>query len=138
MDSQSLKQAVADEAIAHISENFRDNLVVGIGTGSTAECFISSLPRLKDRIEFTVSSSERSTALLFDLGFEVRDLNETNRVDVYVDGADEATRDRHLIKGGGAALTEKKLLLLEPINSSVLRTTVNWSTTWVRFHYPWR
>ena len=40
MDSQSLKQAVADAAIAHISENFADNLVVGIGTGSTAECFI--------------------------------------------------------------------------------------------------
>ena len=110
MDSQSLKQAVADAAIAHISENFADNLVVGIGTGSTAECFISSLPGLKDRIEFTVSSSERSTALLLDLGFEVRDLNETSRVDVYVDGADEATRDRHLIKGGGAALTREKIV----------------------------
>ena len=57
-----------------------------------------------------MSSSERSTALLLDLGFEVRDLNETSGVDVYVDGADEATRDRHLIKGGGAALTREKIV----------------------------
>ena len=48
--------------------------------------------------------------MLLDLGFEVRDLNETNRVDIYVDGADEATRDRHLIKGGGAALTREKIV----------------------------
>lgn len=110
MDSQALKQAVADAAISHISDCFNDKLVVGIGTGSTAECFISSLPTLRNKVEFTVSSSERSTALLQALDFEVRDLNEVSRVDVYVDGADEATRDRHLIKGGGAALTREKIV----------------------------
>ena len=110
MDSQALKQAVADAAISHISDSFTDKLVVGIGTGSTAECFISSLPMLRDKVKFTVSSSERSTALLQALDFEVRDLNEVSRVDVYVDGADEATRDRHLIKGGGAALTREKIV----------------------------
>ena len=77
-----------------------DDIILGIGTGSTAECFIAELPRLRDRIKTTVSSSERSSALLLELGFEVQDLNAVDRVDVYVDGADESTQDGFLIKGG--------------------------------------
>ena len=64
---------------------------------------------LRDRIKTTVSSSERSSALLRELGFEVQDLNSVDRVDVYVDGADEATQEGFLIKGGGAALTREKI-----------------------------
>ena len=109
MDAQTLKQMVAREAIERVMNAHGNDLVVGIGTGSTAECFIAELPRLRDRIQKTVSSSERSSELLRELGFEVEDLNDVNRVDVYIDGADESTEEGFLIKGGGAALTREKI-----------------------------
>ena len=79
------------EAIDRVMTAHGNDLVVGIGTGSTAECFIAELPRLRDRIQTTVSSSERSSELLRELGFDVKDLNDVDRVDVYIDGADEST-----------------------------------------------
>ena len=109
MDAHALKRAVAKEAIKRVDSHQGDDIILGIGTGSTAECFIAELPQLRDRIKTTVSSSERSSALLLELGFEVQDLNAVDRVDVYVDGADEATQDGFLIKGGGAALTREKI-----------------------------
>lgn len=109
MDAHTLKQMVAREAIARLMTAHGNDLVVGIGTGSTAECFIAELPRLRDRIRTTVSSSERSSELLRELGFDVKDLNDVDRVDVYIDGADESTDEGFLIKGGGAALTREKI-----------------------------
>lgn len=109
MDAHTLKQMVAREAIERVMTAHGNDLVVGIGTGSTAECFIAELPRLRDRIQTTVSSSERSSELLRELGFEVKDLNDVDRVDVYIDGADESTDEGFLIKGGGAALTREKI-----------------------------
>ena len=85
MNAHELKQAVAKEAISRVATAHGNNLVLGIGTGSTAERFIAELPHLRDRILSTVSSSERSTALLRELGFEVKDLNDVDHVDVYVD-----------------------------------------------------
>jgi ribose 5-phosphate isomerase A len=84
--------------------------LLGIGTGTTAECFIRLLPQLKSRIEATVASSERSAALLSELDLPVVDLNSVGPLDVYVDGADEANSQLHLIKGGGAALTREKIV----------------------------
>ena len=109
MDAHTLKQMVAREAIERVMTAHGNDLVVGIGTGSTAECFIAELPRLRDKIQTTVSSSERSSELLRELGFEVKDLNDVDRVDVYIDGADESTDEGFLIKGGGAALTREKI-----------------------------
>lgn len=109
MDAHALKQAVAREAIKQVDSQQGSDIILGIGTGSTAECFIAELPQLRDRIKATVSSSERSSALLTELGFDVQDLNVVDRVDVYVDGADEATQEGFLIKGGGAALTREKI-----------------------------
>ena len=109
MDAHTLKQMVAREAIDRVMTAHGNDLVVGIGTGSTAECFIAELPRLRDRIQTTVSSSERSSELLRELGFDVKDLNDVDRVDVYIDGADESTDEGFLIKGGGAALTREKI-----------------------------
>ena len=109
MYAHTLKQMVAREAIERVMTSHGNDLVVGIGTGSTAECFIAELPRLRDSIQTTVSSSERSSELLRELGFDVRDLNDVDRVDVYIDGADESTDEGFLIKGGGAALTREKI-----------------------------
>lgn len=84
--------------------------VVGIGTGSTVNELIELLPTVKDRIDKVVSSSKASTALLEQKGFEVSTLNEVGPVDIYIDGADEANKRLHLIKGGGGALTREKVL----------------------------
>ncbi len=110
MNQDQLKQQVADAAIEQVAVHPDDMMVLGIGTGSTAECFIRSLDRIRHRIDTTVSSSERSSELLREMGFSVSDLNSVHRVDIYVDGADEANDALQLIKGGGAALTREKII----------------------------
>jgi ribose 5-phosphate isomerase A len=87
-----------------------DGIVLGVGTGSTVDHFIDALPAEKTRLEAVVSSSERSTRRLRDAGIEVSELSDVPVIDLYVDGADEATKHRHLIKGGGGALTGEKIL----------------------------
>ena len=85
-------------------------MVLGIGTGSTVNALIEMLPGVRDKIDKLVSSSKASTALLQQHGFEVSTLNEAGDVDLYIDGADEANKRLHLIKGGGGALTREKVL----------------------------
>lgn len=87
-----------------------DGIVLGVGTGSTVDHFIDALPAENVRFEAVVSSSERSTRRLRDAGIEVSKLSDVPVIDLYVDGADEATKHRHLIKGGGGALTGEKIL----------------------------
>ncbi|MEE1999934.1 ribose-5-phosphate isomerase RpiA [Alkalimonas sp. MEB108] len=84
--------------------------VVGVGTGSTVNHFIDALATIKDEIEGAVSSSEQSTTKLKALGIPVLDLNAIEKFSVYVDGADEINPDKHMIKGGGAALTREKIV----------------------------
>jgi len=87
-----------------------DGGVVGVGTGSTVNHFIDGLGTRRERIAGAVSSSEASTRRLKALDIPVLDLNEVERLEVYVDGADEATRAGALIKGGGGALTREKIV----------------------------
>ena len=110
MDQQLLKEKVAEAAFERVAAEHSDKLLLGIGTGTTAECFIRLLPQLKSRIDATVASSERSAALLSELGLPVVDLNSVGPLDVYIDGADEANSQLHLIKGGGAALAREKIV----------------------------
>jgi ribose 5-phosphate isomerase A len=110
VNQQQLKEQVAAAAIARVAANERDTLILGVGTGSTADCFIQQLPSLRARIETTVASSERTAQGLRALGIPVAELNEVAEVDVYVDGADEANHALQLIKGGGAALTREKIV----------------------------
>ena len=105
-----MKEAVALAALEWVKALPSDNLVLGIGTGSTAECFIRLLPAIKERITITVSSSQRSAALLQELQIPLGDLNDVGELDAYVDGADEANQRLQLIKGGGAALTREKII----------------------------
>ena len=84
--------------------------VVGVGTGSTVNCFIDALATIKDRIAGAVSSSVQSTVRLQALGITVLDANEVDRIPVYIDGADEIDARGHMIKGGGAALTREKIV----------------------------
>ena len=82
MGQQILKERVAAAALERVADFADDTLVLGIGTGSTTECFIDILHKLKHRIDTTVSSSERSTQLLRENGFSVSDLNAVPRVDL--------------------------------------------------------
>ena len=84
--------------------------IIGVGTGSTANLFIEGLASIKGKIEGAVASSVASAEGLRSLGIPLLDLTAVGRLPIYVDGADEATRRRELIKGGGGALTREKIV----------------------------
>ncbi len=106
MDANALKKAAAEAALQYVE----DDTVVGVGTGSTVNFFIDALASRRARIEATVASSEASAKRLRELKIPVRELNDTDGCDVYVDGADEVTEHLAMIKGGGAALTREKIV----------------------------
>jgi ribose 5-phosphate isomerase A len=106
MDAKEKKRNAAKASLEFIEPG----VVLGVGTGSTVNELIELLPTVADRIDKVISSSRESTVLLEQMGFEVSTLNEVGDVDVYIDGADEATKRLHLIKGGGGALTREKVI----------------------------
>jgi ribose 5-phosphate isomerase A len=106
MDQDSKKLIAAKAALNYI----QNGTILGIGTGSTVNQLIELLPGVREKIETVVSSSVASSALLEERGFEVSRLNAVGDLDLYIDGADEATKHFHLIKGGGGALTREKVL----------------------------
>ena len=106
MTQDELKKAVAEAALEYVESG----MIVGVGTGSTANFFIDGLAGMKGKIDGTVASSEASADRLRDHGIEVMDLNQTGDLQLYVDGADESTRHLHLVKGGGGALTREKIV----------------------------
>ena len=111
VESDAKKQRVAQAALAHLlASGLEPGAIIGVGTGSTVNFFIDVLASVHERIGAAVSSSNATTARLQAIGIKVLDLNEVEGLQFYVDGADEATRSRHLIKGGGAALTREKIV----------------------------
>jgi ribose 5-phosphate isomerase A len=106
MSSDDQKRRAAEAALQYVEEGS----VVGVGTGSTVNHFIAALAKQPWRVKGAVSSSEASTRLLREAKIEVLDLNSTGDLDLYVDGADEATRHLQLVKGGGGALTREKIV----------------------------
>ena len=106
MDQNDKKRAAAEAALEFV----RAGEVVGVGTGSTANYFIDALATLSDPVRGAVASSEASAERLRAHGIEVMSLNDTGPLSVYVDGADEATQERALTKGGGGALTREKIV----------------------------
>jgi len=110
-ESDAKKQRVAQAALAHLlAGGLEPGAIIGVGTGSTVNFFIDVLAGVHERIGAAVSSSNATTARLQAIGIKVLDLNDVEGLQFYVDGADEATRSRHLIKGGGAALTREKIV----------------------------
>ena len=106
MTQEEQKQTAAEAAVEFIELGD----VVGVGTGSTTNYFIDALAQVKGKFDGAVASSEASAARLTAMGISVLDLNRTGELSLYVDGADEATRNLHLIKGGGGALTREKIV----------------------------
>ena len=101
-----LKKRAAEAAMAYVE----DDMIVGVGTGSTVAHFIDALSGWRGRIKGAVSSSEQSTQRLLSHGIDVLDLNAAGTLSLYVDGADECDPHKRLIKGGGAALTREKII----------------------------
>lgn len=106
MNQDLKKERVAAAALDYIE----DDQIVGIGTGSTVNFFIQKLAEMRHRIRGAVASSTASEKLLNSYQIPVVDLNTVDGLALYVDGADEATRHLHLIKGGGGALTREKII----------------------------
>ena len=106
MDQNEKKLNVAKAALKHI----HNDCLLGMGTGSTVNFLIDLLPEIKNKISAVASSSVQTENLLKMNGFEVQALNQLGMLDLYIDGADEATKNLHLIKGGGGALTREKIL----------------------------
>ena len=106
MSIDSQKQLSASAALEYIQMGD----VVGVGTGSTVNCFIDALALIKSKVDGAVASSEATADRLRTHRIPVLDLGQVGTLPVYVDGADEATRHLHLIKGGGGALTREKIV----------------------------
>lgn len=110
MNQDELKKAVAQVALEQIVDQLEQDSIVGIGTGSTANCFIDALAAHKDRFDGAVASSDASAERLKGHGIPIYDLNVVSEIKWYIDGADEANEHLQLIKGGGAALTREKIV----------------------------
>ena len=106
MTQDQMKKAAAWAALDYVTPG----TIIGVGTGSTVNHFIDALATIKDQIKGAVSSSVQSTEKMRALGIAVLDLNEVESFAIYVDGADEINPQKHMIKGGGAALTREKIV----------------------------
>jgi ribose 5-phosphate isomerase A len=106
MTQDELKKQVAKAALAYV----KNVPIIGVGTGSTVNHFIDFLAEIKNDIEGAVSSSKVSTERLKKLGIPVLDLNSVSEIEVYVDGADEVNPLKQMLKGGGGALTQEKIV----------------------------
>ncbi len=106
MTREDQKKAAAEAALEYIEWD----MVIGVGTGSTADYFIDSLVKVKNKLDGAVASSVSTAERLKQRNIPVLELNDTGDLPLYVDGADEATRHLHLIKGGGGALTREKVV----------------------------
>jgi ribose 5-phosphate isomerase A len=102
-DAGSSKRVAAEKALEYV----KDGMVVGLGTGSTAEHFIRGLAKLKPKV-VCVPTSLWSEKLARELGLKVEPLSAHPRIDLDVDGADEIDPQFNLIKGGGGAHTSEK------------------------------
>ena len=106
MSNEKLKQEVALAALAYI----KDDMTIGVGTGSTVHYFIEGLKAYRNRIDAVVASSIDTQNKLKSLGIPVIEMTSVNQIDLYVDGADEVNPHKQLIKGGGGALTREKVI----------------------------
>lgn len=105
-DKEAGKKTAAHAAMEFV----KDDMIVGVGTGSTVNYFIDALQSVKHRIEGAVASSVATANKLKALSIPLIDLNSVAELPLYVDGADEVNALKQMIKGGGGALTREKII----------------------------
>ena len=110
MTQDELKQAVAQAALDYIKPHLDQDSVIGVGTGSTANCFIDLLAGIRSDFDGAVASSKATAERMKNHGIPVHDLNSAAPLEFYIDGADETNERLELIKGGGGALTREKIV----------------------------
>lgn len=108
MNTEEIKKRLGEKAVSFVKEG----MTVGLGTGSSAKCFIDSLAKeVKNGLNIrAVSSSKRSFEQAKNLGIPVFPLEEVDLVDLTIDGADEVDPHKNLIKGAGGAHIREKVL----------------------------
>ena len=106
MDQLEMKKLAAKAALQFVTPDS----IVGVGSGSTVNCFIEALGSMRDEIKGAVAASKHSEELLRKQGIEVFSANDVSSLDIYVDSADEINPQKMMIKGGGAALTREKIV----------------------------
>jgi ribose 5-phosphate isomerase A len=136
MTQDELKRAVAQAALDYVLPQLQADSVVGIGTGSTANFFIDLLAEHASRFRATVASSSASALRLQQHGISVLDLNTVDSLMFYIDGADEINSNLSMIKGGGAALTQEKIVAAVAQQFICIADQSKWVTTLGRFPLP--
>lgn len=106
MSQDTGKKAAAKAALDYVEEGS----IVGVGTGSTVNFFIDELATIKHLIEGAITSSNATEVRLKEHNIPIIDPNSVIDIPVYIDGADEVTRHKDMIKGGGGALTREKIV----------------------------
>ena len=108
MTTDEIKRAVAK----HAAEFVTNGMTLGIGTGSTANHLLHALAdRMKDGLRFTgVPTSEQTEKLALELKIPVVPLDEADEIHLAIDGADEVSKELDLIKGGGGAFLQEKMV----------------------------
>ena len=115
------KIRAAEKALNYLKPKINSKSILGIGTGSTVNCFIELLRSCPTLVKGAVSSSDASTKLLRDIGIDVFNLNDIDEIEFYIDGADEIADDLSLMKGGGGAHTQEKIIATASNNFYALR-----------------
>lgn len=110
LTQDELKRQVAAAAAEYALQCLKPDSILGVGTGSTVDCFIDAIAQHKQAFRAAVSSSERSTQRMRTLGIQVLDLNDVQDMPIYIDGADEIDHGMNMVKGGGGALTREKIV----------------------------
>lgn len=110
VDSDELKQQAADKALEILKSKLDEGSIIGVGTGTTVECFIKNIGEIADLLDGAVSSSDATTEALKKANIPVVDLNTVSSLAYYVDGCDEINPFKQMIKGAGGALTREKII----------------------------
>ena len=132
MDQNSRKLQAARAAVEFI----KPGMALGVGTGSTVNLFIDEIERFRGDLAAVVASSRATEARLRAHGFKVVELDQVGDLDLYVDGADEANKHFHLVKGGGGALTREKVLAAASRKFVCIIDGSKWVATLGKFPLP--
>ncbi|MBR1121844.1 ribose-5-phosphate isomerase RpiA [Bradyrhizobium lablabi] len=134
MDMDALKRQAAARALEHV----RDGMKLGLGTGSTAKHFVDLLgEKVRAGMKVTgVPTSEATRAQAEQCGIPLTTLDEIDRLDLTVDGADEVDPALDLIKGGGGALLREKIVASASDRMIVIADESKWVDALGRFPLP--